>query len=49
MQEVFSLVYYLHWSRDEILNLPIPERRRYLELLTEQLEREQPQDPNRLT
>jgi hypothetical protein len=49
MQEVFSLAYYLHWSREEILNLPIPERRRYLQLLAEQLEREQPQDPNRLT
>ena len=49
MQEVFSLAYYLHWSRDDILSLPIPERRRYLQLLAEQLEREQPQDPNRLT
>ena len=40
-QEIFSLAYYLHWSRADILNLPIPERRRYLELLAEQLRREQ--------
>jgi hypothetical protein len=40
-QEIFSLAYYLHWSRSDILNLPITERRRYLELLAEQLQREQ--------
>ena len=40
-QEVFSLAYYLHWSREDILTLPILERRRYLELLVEQLQREQ--------
>ena len=42
MQEIFNLAYYLHWSREDILNLPIPERRRYLQLLFEQLQREQP-------
>lgn len=39
-QEVFFLAYYLHWSREDILGLAIPERRRYLELLEEQLKRE---------
>lgn len=41
MQEVFSLAYYLHWSRNAIFDLPIPERRKYLELLAEQLKQEQ--------
>lgn len=39
-QEIFLLAYYLHWSRKEILELPIPERHTYLMLLGEQLERE---------
>jgi len=42
MQEIFSLAYYLHWSRKDILSLPILERRHYLQLLAEQLKREQP-------
>ena len=41
MQHVFFLAYYLHWSREAILDLPILERHRYLQLLTEQLSREQ--------
>jgi hypothetical protein len=41
MQEIFSIAYYLHWSREEILNLPILERRRYLELLADRLRQEQ--------
>ena len=48
MQEIFSLAYHLHWSREDILNLPILERRRYLELLADQLQREQPTDQNTL-
>jgi hypothetical protein len=40
LREVFTLAYHLKWSRDDILGLPVPERRRYLELLHEQLERE---------
>jgi hypothetical protein len=31
----------LHWSQADILGLPIPERQRYLELLQEQLRREE--------
>ncbi|WP_414583852.1 DUF6760 family protein [Scytonema sp. PCC 10023] len=40
-REVFLLAYHLHWSQTEILGLPIPERQRYLELLQEQLRREE--------
>ena len=47
-QEIFTLAYYLHWSREDILNLPIPERHRYLELLADQLRREQPTDESAL-
>ena len=39
-QETFALAYHLHWSRDDVLALPTPERLRYLELLSEQMERE---------
>lgn len=39
-EEVFALAYYLHWSHDDILSLPTPDRRRYLDLLQEQLRRE---------
>jgi hypothetical protein len=38
---VFYLAYHLHWARDEVLDLPTPERRAYLELLAEQIDREQ--------
>jgi hypothetical protein len=41
MQEVFFLAYHLHWSRDAILGLSVPERRRYVELLQEQLRQEE--------
>lgn len=40
MQEVFSLAYHLHWSRNDVLDLPIPERRHYLQLLVDQLKQE---------
>lgn len=40
-QEVFLLAHRLHWSRHDILELPISERRRYLRLLEEQMRREQ--------
>jgi hypothetical protein len=40
LREVFTLAYHLKWSRDDILALPVPERRSYLELLREQLEHE---------
>jgi hypothetical protein len=49
MQHVFFLAYYLHWSREAILGLPIPERHRYLQLLTEQLSRESASSPDTLS
>lgn len=39
-KEAFLLAYHLHWSREDILRLPIPERQRYLVLLQEQLQQE---------
>jgi hypothetical protein len=48
LQEVFLLAYYLHWSRDDILNLPIPERHRYLTLLADQLHQERQTTENQL-
>jgi Family of unknown function (DUF6760) len=41
LQEVFFLAYHLHWSRDAILGLPVPERGRYVELLQDQLRQEE--------
>lgn len=39
-QEVFILAYHLHWSYAEIMSLDFAERRAYLELLVERIERE---------
>ena len=39
-QEVFALGYHLSWSHTEIMGLDIAERRAYLRLLSEQIERE---------
>ena len=41
MHEVFFLAYHLHWSRQDILDLSVPERLGYVELLQEQLKREE--------
>ena len=38
--EVFALAYHLKWTPSEILALPVTERRAYLRLLGDQLERE---------
>lgn len=40
-REVFFLAYHLHWSHAEIHSLPVPERRRYVEMLEEQLKLEE--------
>lgn len=40
-REVFTLAYHLHWSPEAVLAQPIDERRAYLRLLHEQLEREE--------
>ena len=37
---MFFLAYHLHWSRDDILDLPTEERWDYVRRLTEQLENE---------
>lgn len=39
-QEVFYLGYHLHWPYGEIMSLETDERRAYLRLLSEQIERE---------
>ena len=39
-REVFALAYHLKWSAADVLALPVTDRRAYLELLGEQLERE---------
>jgi hypothetical protein len=39
-RDVFFLAYHLHWGHAEILGLPVPDRRRYVALLEEQLKRE---------
>lgn len=39
-REVFALAYHLKWSPEAILALAAGERRAYLELLAEQLQRE---------
>jgi hypothetical protein len=37
---VFHLAYHLHWSPTDVLDLSTPDRRAYVELLVDQLERE---------
>jgi hypothetical protein len=40
---VFFLAYHLHWSWDDLMNLEIEERRAFVNLLVEQIERENAQ------
>lgn len=40
-REIFYLAYHLHWAHEDILGLATDERRAFLELLNEQLQREQ--------
>jgi hypothetical protein len=42
-QEIFFLAYHLHWSHDDILQMASPERRAFVRLLIEQIERENAQ------
>jgi hypothetical protein len=42
-QEAFFLAYHLHWSWTEIMSLPSAERREFVRLLSEQIERENAQ------
>lgn len=39
-QEIFYLGYHLHWPYGELMDMPINERREYVKLLAEQVERE---------
>jgi hypothetical protein len=42
-REIFFLAYHLHWSWSELMSLDSEERRSYLRLLVEQIERENAQ------
>lgn len=39
-RETFLLAYHLHWSPDTVLDLPSGDRRGFIRLLQEQLDRE---------
>lgn len=39
-KEIFFLAYHLHWSWSELTDMPTDERRSYVGLLIEQIERE---------
>jgi hypothetical protein len=38
-QEVFYVAYHLHWGYDEILDLETVERRHFVRMLTEEIDR----------
>ncbi|WP_343066942.1 DUF6760 family protein [Nitrospirillum iridis] len=42
-KEVFFLAYHLHWPWSEIMDLEIAERKAFVDLLIEQIERENAQ------
>ena len=42
-KEIFFLAYHLHWSWTEIMSLDSDERRMFVQLLIEQIERENAQ------
>jgi hypothetical protein len=42
-QEIFFLAYHLHWAWSEIVGLVTSERRAFVKLLAEQIERENAQ------
>ncbi|MFN3241085.1 MAG: DUF6760 family protein [Planctomycetota bacterium] len=42
-EEVFFLAYHLHWSWSEVMALTSGDRRRYVDLLVKQIERENAQ------
>ena len=39
-KEIFFLAYHLHWSWTELMEMDTAERRAYVELLVDQIERE---------
>jgi hypothetical protein len=42
-REIFFLAYHLHWSWSELMDMDTDERRAYVALLVEQIERENAQ------
>lgn len=42
-REIFFLAYHLHWSWSEIMDMDTAERRTFVRLLSEQIERENAQ------
>jgi hypothetical protein len=42
-REVFFLAYHLHWSWEELMNMPSDDRRAFVRLLIDQIERENAQ------
>ena len=39
-REIFFLAYHLHWSWEELIGLDVAERRAFVQLLVDQIERE---------
>jgi len=39
-REVFFLAYHLHWSYEELMDMAVGERHRFVALLAEQIEQE---------
>jgi len=42
-KEIFFLAYHLHWSWKELMDMDVAERQAYVQLLIEQIERENQQ------
>lgn len=42
--EVHIIAYIYHWGRNEIMNLPIQDRKKYVDLIKQQKEAEKPPD-----
>ncbi|MET7486392.1 hypothetical protein [Streptomyces sp. NPDC005538] len=42
-REVFFLGYHLHWSHSELMDMATGDRREYVDLLVEQIQRENAQ------
>lgn len=47
-REIFYLGYHLHWSYNEIIDLPIPKRKTFIRQLTTEIERQNEELENSL-
>ena len=47
-REIFYLGYHLHWSYNEIMDLPIPKRKKFVRQLTSEIERQNEELENSL-